>query len=192
MRTSVAAREVWACYKKEECTVEIVRARGRPCRAPSASLAPLRAAQVMRLPAAYPLRHVEVEFGRSVGIAKDRSRRWMLQIRALLSHQVGCEWQPAVALAHVVASPPHATSLQLALQDGSLADAVVLWRENVARELAGVEPCPICYSVVHMASRSLPRLSCHTCHTKFHPACLYKWFSSSHKSTCPMCRQPVL
>jgi hypothetical protein len=51
-----------------------------------------------------------------------------------------------------------------------------------------VEECPICYQIVHGTTRQLPRLACRTCNNKFHAACLYKWFSSSQKSTCPLCQ----
>ena len=71
-------------------------------------------------------------------------------------------------------------------------DAIRVWRKNVDKELDGVEPCPICYSVVQTTDHSLPRKSCYTCSTKFHSACLYRWFHSSHKSTCPMCRQEFM
>jgi E3 ubiquitin-protein ligase DOA10 len=65
-----------------------------------------------------------------------------------------------------------------------------MWRENVDALFAGVEECPICYVVVHAVTRALPALACRTCNNKFHSACLYKWFSSSQKSTCPLCQSP--
>lgn len=46
----------------------------------------------------------------------------------------------------------------------------------------------ICFSVIHGSNYSLPRLSCKTCKKKFHSACLYRWFSTSNNSTCPLCR----
>ena len=33
------------------------------------------------------------------------------------------------------------------LQDGSLLDAVLLWKKNVDQVFEGVEECPICYTV---------------------------------------------
>ncbi len=66
--------------------------------------------------------------------------------------------------------------------------AIRLWKGNLDREFEGVEPCPICYSVLHPTQRQLPRVACRTCKNKYHSACLYKWFASSSKSSCPMCR----
>ncbi|KAK8990624.1 hypothetical protein V6N11_009316 [Hibiscus sabdariffa] len=72
-------------------------------------------------------------------------------------------------------------------QNGALAEAVRVWKRNFDKEFEGVEECPICYSVIHTVNHSLPRLACKTCKHKFHAACLYKWFSTSHKSSCPLC-----
>jgi E3 ubiquitin-protein ligase DOA10 len=41
---------------------------------------------------------------------------------------------------------------------------------------------------LHGSSHQLPKLACRTCKKKFHSACLYKWFSTSNNSTCPLCR----
>ena len=35
---------------------------------------------------------------------------------------------------------------------------------------------------------SLPDKRCRTCKHAFHSACLFRWFSSSQQSTCPLCR----
>ena len=58
--------------------------------------------------------------------------------------------------------------------------------------LQGVEECLICYSIVHPANGQLPKMPCRTCAKCFHAACLYKWFQSSAKSTCPHCQSPWL
>jgi len=76
-------------------------------------------------------------------------------------------------------------------QDGSILDAVLLWKQNLDRYFEGVECCPICYSVFHISDYSLPGMTCKTCHNKFHSACLYKWIRVSHDSTCPLCRSPI-
>lgn len=55
---------------------------------------------------------------------------------------------------------------------------------------AGQEECLICYSIIQPTSGQLPRLSCRTCRKRFHGGCLYKWFRSSQKSTCPHCQSP--
>merc|ERR1712194_948917 len=38
----------------------------------------------------------------------------------------------------------------------------LLWKENVDKEFEGVEPCPVCYSVLHVKSHKLPNLECKT------------------------------
>ena len=76
----------------------------------------------------------------------------------------------------------------LLAQNGSISDALLLWKSNVDQVFAGVEECPICYMIVHQSTGHLPKLVCPTCSHKFHSACLYKWFHSSQKSSCPLCQ----
>ncbi|KAG5190248.1 hypothetical protein JKP88DRAFT_299259, partial [Tribonema minus] len=114
----------------------------------------------IRLPPSYPLRAVEVSCARQLGIGEARWRRWVLQIVTLLS-----------------------------VRDGSVLDAVLLWKRNVDKEFEGMEPCVICYSTLHPRDMALPTLACRTCSNRFHPSCLYKWFQTSHKSKCPLCQQ---
>ena len=102
-----------------------------------------------------------MEGARRVGVSEGKWRRWVLAMRTLLDNK-----------------------------DGSLLDAVVLWKKNVDQVFEGVEECPICYTVIHMVNGTLPKLSCHTCKHKFHAACLYKWFNTSNKSACPLCQSP--
>ena len=116
---------------------------------------------VIKLPPSYPLRPVSITCAKRVGVSEQRLRKWLLSIAAFLRNQ-----------------------------NGAVAEAVALWKENVDQEFEGVEECPICYSVIHTSNHSLPKLACKTCKHKFHAACLYKWFSSSHKSTCPLCQTP--
>jgi hypothetical protein len=114
------------------------------------------------LPPGYPLRNVEVTCTGRLGEG-GRWQRWVLQIVHLMSQR-----------------------------DGSVVDAVLLWRRNVDKEFEGAEPCPICYSTLHAKSLCLPSVECSTCHNKFHPTCLYTWFQSSGKSKCVMCQQPFV
>ena len=115
----------------------------------------------VRLPASYPLAAAELDCTRRVGISEARLRKWMLSVSAILQHQ-----------------------------NGAVAEGLLLWQRNIDREFKGVEPCPICYLVIHGTNHQMPRLSCRQCHNKFHSACLYKWFTSSSKSTCPLCQTP--
>ncbi|XP_058884679.1 E3 ubiquitin-protein ligase listerin-like isoform X1 [Acipenser ruthenus] len=115
---------------------------------------------VIQLPQNYPLGSISVESGRRVGVAVQQWRNWMLQLSTYLTHQ-----------------------------NGSIMEGLALWKNNVDKRFEGVEDCMICYSVIHGSNYSLPKKACRTCKKKFHSACLYKWFTSSNKSTCPLCRE---
>ncbi|KAF6174070.1 hypothetical protein GIB67_020252 [Kingdonia uniflora] len=136
---SKSANEVVATYKKEETGMDLV----------------------IRLPPSYPLRPVDVDCTRSLGISDVKRRKWLLSMLAFVRSQ-----------------------------NGALAEAIRTWKSNFDKEFEGVEECPICYSIIHTADNSLPKLACKTCKHKFHKACLYKWFATSHKSTCPLCQSP--
>ncbi|RLN30203.1 E3 ubiquitin-protein ligase listerin [Panicum miliaceum] len=133
------AYEIVATYKKEETGIDLV----------------------IRLPNCYPLRHVDVECTRSLGISEVKCRKWLLSLTSFVRNQ-----------------------------NGAIAEAIRTWKSNFDKEFEGVEECPICYSILHTSNHSLPRLACKTCRHKFHGACLYKWFSTSNKSTCPLCQTP--
>lgn len=139
IKANRSLREVTAIYKKEEAGMDVV----------------------IRLPSCYPLRAVDVECTRKLGVTESRLRKWMLSMAAFVRNQ-----------------------------NGAIAEAVHIWKRNIDREFEGVEECPICYSIIHTTNHGLPRLACKTCKHKFHSACLYKWFSTSHKSTCPLCQTP--
>lgn len=67
---------------------------------------------------------------------------------------------------------------------------VDLWLKNLAGYFEGVEECPICYSVLHPTLKTLPRKPCPNCKYVFHSECIYKWFKTSTKSSCPLCQMP--
>ncbi|KAK7385599.1 hypothetical protein VNO78_31325 [Psophocarpus tetragonolobus] len=136
---SKSANEIVATYTKDETGMDLV----------------------IRLPASYPLRPVDVDCTRSLGISETKQRKWLMSMMLFVRNQ-----------------------------NGALAEAIGIWKRNFDKEFEGVEECPICYSVIHTTNHSLPRLACKTCKHKFHSACLYKWFSTSHKSSCPLCQSP--
>ncbi|XP_056296210.1 E3 ubiquitin-protein ligase listerin [Pseudoliparis swirei] len=115
---------------------------------------------VIQLPQNCPLGAISVESGRRVGVAVQQWRNWMLQLSTYLTHQ-----------------------------NGSIMEGLALWKNNVDKRFEGIEDCMICFSVIHGSNYSLPKKGCRTCKKKFHSACLYKWFTSSNKSTCPLCRE---
>uniref|UniRef100_A0A8C3KGL3 E3 ubiquitin-protein ligase listerin n=14 Tax=Neoaves TaxID=3078114 RepID=A0A8C3KGL3_9CHAR len=115
---------------------------------------------IIQLPSNYPLGSITVESGKRVGVAVQQWRNWMLQLSTYLTHQ-----------------------------NGSIMEGLSLWKNNVDKRFEGIEDCMICFSVIHGSNYSLPKKACRTCKKKFHSACLYKWFTSSNKSTCPLCRE---
>ena len=116
---------------------------------------------IVRLPSAYPLAQAEVSCEERVGVSESRLRKWTLGVAAILKHQ-----------------------------NGAVAQSLDRWRRNVDAEFSGVEPCPICYAVVHPVDHQKPRLRCRQCDNAFHAACLYTWFRTSSKSSCPLCVTP--
>ena len=62
----------------------------------------------VRLPAALPLKPPEVECRRRVGVSEARLRKWLLSISAFLR-----------------------------TQNGSVAEAIALWKRNVDKEFEG-------------------------------------------------------
>eukprot|EP00727_Mastigamoeba_balamuthi_P002102 m51a1_g1189 hypothetical protein (2081) ;mRNA; r:413127-420249 len=123
----------------------------------------------LELPESYPLDPARPsESTRRVGVTEATWRKWQLAMVSML------------AGSHDGAS--------------SVVDALVLWRGAVDRHFEGVEPCPICYSVFapggagSSASAALPTMACRQCKNKFHSACMYRWFETSHNTFCPLCK----
>jgi hypothetical protein len=116
---------------------------------------------LISLPAAFPFRSAVVDCSKTLGVPQSRWKRWNLQITLMLNNQ-----------------------------GGTLQDALMLWKDNVDKEFEGVEPCPVCYSVLHVKTHKLPSLECKTCQNRFHVDCLTQWFRSSGKSNCVICQQP--
>ncbi|WAR60053.1 hypothetical protein PtB15_11B695 [Puccinia triticina] len=114
---------------------------------------------VIRIPSDYPLQPVEVLDIRKVGIPDTTWRAWLLVVQQSIANH-----------------------------NGSIADAIGLFKKNISLHFEGVEACAICYAIISVVDRSLPSKACRTCRNRFHPSCLYKWFSTSHGSSCPLCR----
>ncbi|SCV69490.1 BQ2448_2510 [Microbotryum intermedium] len=113
----------------------------------------------VRMPADFPLQQVEVKDVRRVGVTDSQWRAWLLSVQQVITNQ-----------------------------NGLIAEALSLWKRNVSLHFEGVEACAICYSSISVVDRSLPTKACKTCNNRFHAGCLYKWFSTSHGSSCPLCR----
>lgn len=113
----------------------------------------------LRIPHEYPLKSVQVDIGEQLKLNVAKVRKWTLSIRNLLQ-----------------------------TRNGDIISAILLWRNNIEKEVAGVEECYICYSVQHHSDKSLPSMQCKNCKYKFHAACIRKWFNTSNKSNCPLCQ----
>lgn len=143
---------------------------------------------IMTLPPNYPLGTAKIESSNMV-VGTSKWRNLLFQICKYLIHQNGTIW-----------------------------DALVIWKNNLDKKFEGVEECYICFSILMGSSFEIPKLCCRTCKKKFHSSCLvsdfscfqlhfyllssihssinyqfcfffqYKWFSTSNNSTCPICR----
>ncbi|GFN93637.1 E3 ubiquitin-protein ligase listerin-like [Plakobranchus ocellatus] len=111
------------------------------------------------LPENFPLGKLDVACDKRVGVSQAQWDRWLLQLNIFLQHQ-----------------------------NGSIMEGLRIWKGNIDKKFEGLEDCMICFSVIHGTTLQLPRLTCRTCRKKFHSTCLYKWFSTSQKSSCPLCR----
>jgi len=114
---------------------------------------------VVRLAENHPLGTVTIETGRRIGVKPQQWRDWLLQMTTFLTHQ-----------------------------NGSILDGLILWKRNIDKKFEGVEECYVCFYIVHGTTYHLPTKVCRTCKKKFHSDCLYKWFTTSGHSTCPLCR----
>lgn len=125
------------------------------------SMQELNIEMMITLPANHPLGPIEVDNRRKVAVGTSQWRQWTLMLTTFLTHQ-----------------------------NGSIMEGLNLWRSNADKRFEGIEDCMICFSVIHGGNCSLPKLMCKTCKKRFHSACLYKWFSTSAQSSCPLCRSP--
>ncbi|KAG0636507.1 hypothetical protein HOY80DRAFT_1088364 [Tuber brumale] len=114
----------------------------------------------VRIPPTFPLRQVEVEGVRRVGLTEKDFRKMQLASQTVIN-----------------------------FQSASIIDGLALFRKNLALHFEGVAECAICYSIVAVTpDRRLPNKACATCRNKFHGTCLFKWFKSSNSASCPLCR----
>lgn len=155
-------QQITSAQSKDDASVEGITIKTRP--ATREVLATYEMAEVtvnmtITLPENFPLGKLEVACDKRVGVSQAQWDRWLLQLNIFLQHQ-----------------------------NGSIMEGLRLWKGNIDKKFEGLDDCMICFSVIHGTTLQLPRLSCRTCRKKFHSTCLYKWFSTSQKSSCPLCR----
>ncbi|KAG7097872.1 hypothetical protein E1B28_005184 [Marasmius oreades] len=117
----------------------------------------------IRIPNDWPLHRIEIRDIKMVGVDEKRWRAWILAVQQIL-------WA----------------------QNGRIADGLALFKKNVALHFEGQVECAICYSIISVMDGSLPKKPCRTCKNRFHAGCLFKWFNTSHSSSCPLCRSDIL
>ncbi|WWD19092.1 hypothetical protein CI109_103550 [Kwoniella shandongensis] len=113
----------------------------------------------IRLPAEFPLKGVDVRDLRRVGVPENKWRGWLMSVQQTITSR-----------------------------NGLILEALTVFKKNVSLHFEGVVECAICYSIISLTDRTLPTKPCRTCKNRFHASCLFKWFNSSHSSSCPMCR----
>ncbi|ORX38482.1 hypothetical protein BD324DRAFT_607949 [Kockovaella imperatae] len=113
----------------------------------------------IRLPAEFPLRGVDVRDLRRVGVPENKWRGWLMSVQQTITSR-----------------------------NGLILEALTVFKRNVSLHFEGVVECAICYSIISLTDRTLPTKPCRTCKNRFHASCLFKWFNSSHSSSCPLCR----
>ncbi|KAK8854764.1 hypothetical protein IAR55_003503 [Kwoniella newhampshirensis] len=113
----------------------------------------------IRLPAEFPLKGVDVRDLRRVGVPENKWRGWLMSVQQTITSR-----------------------------NGLILEALTVFKKNVSLHFEGVVECAICYSIISLTDRTLPTKPCRTCKNRFHASCLFKWFNSSHSSSCPLCR----
>lgn len=86
---------------------------------------------VIKLPPNYPLDVLEVTSVRHQGVSENQWRNWLKNFMRTNFNN----------------------------QNGSIIQALLVWKKNVDKKFSGVEECPICYSVIHSVTNQLPKVT---------------------------------
>ncbi|CZT43733.1 uncharacterized protein RSE6_03809 [Rhynchosporium secalis] len=114
----------------------------------------------IRFPENYPLEGVRVDGINRVAVSEKKWLSWLRNTQGVIT-----------------------------FSNGSIIDGLSALHKNITGALKGRTECAICYSIIG-PDKKTPDKRCQTCNNLFHSNCLYKWFSSSNQSTCPLCRNP--
>ncbi|CAD8188365.1 unnamed protein product [Paramecium pentaurelia] len=117
---------------------------------------------LIQVPVGFPLKPLKVETKKGVKISEDKLKKWSLMIRMILQNE-----------------------------NDTILTALKLWKKNIDQQFQDLEECAICYYIIHQ-NGELPKMACRTCKHKFHSTCIQKWFHSSNKSDCPLCKSQFL
>jgi hypothetical protein len=78
-------------------------------------------------------------------------------------------------LSEITAHPTH--------HNGTIVQDLYIWKQKDFK-FYGMEECAICYDAIC----DIKHQQCRMCNKLLHQTCLIKWFESSGKATCPLCR----
>ncbi|KAF9556293.1 hypothetical protein CPC08DRAFT_820566 [Agrocybe pediades] len=117
----------------------------------------------LKVPGDWPLHKIEVRDVKRVGVDENRWRAWVLGVQQTI-------WS----------------------HNGRIIDGLGMFKKNVTLHFEGQVECAICYSIISVMDGTLPKKPCKTCKNRFHAGCLYKWFNTSHSSSCPLCRSDII
>ncbi|CAK1542812.1 unnamed protein product [Leptosia nina] len=123
---------------------------------------------------------------RCVATAEERALE--LAISLSEAHPLDPPRPVPVAAAPVPTHRLHFIRVYLAYQNGWVINALKMWTEMVRSRVESAAQCYICYCRLHPTTGKLPNVPCYTCNNRFHSHCLRKWFKTSKKSNCPLCR----
>jgi hypothetical protein len=137
------------------------------------------------IPATFPLKPAEPRESKRVGVSERRSRFWLLSLKTMLSSGSGL-LNDAEEENYEIEDDSSTTATSTTR--GSILIAILKWSKFVDKFFEGAEPCPICYQVLAKSNGRKPEATCRQCSNSYHGDCLMKWFTTSSKSTCPMCQ----
>lgn len=97
---------------------------------------------VMTLPQNFPLGTIKIESS-NVVVSNSSRRNWLFHISKYLIHQ-----------------------------NGTIGEALIMWKNNLDKKFEGIEECYICASILQGMTFETPRVCCKICKKKFHSHCL--------------------
>lgn len=73
--------------------------------------------------------------------------------------------------------------------DLSLQEVVDTWKQAMIKESEGIDCCLICIKDTEMTNNTLPDISCHNCHNKYHSYCIDSL--TENKDKCVYCSEKL-
>eukprot|EP00917_Polyrhabdina_sp_WS-2016_P015596 GHVP01033912.1.p1 GENE.GHVP01033912.1~~GHVP01033912.1.p1 ORF type:complete len:1526 (+),score=152.01 GHVP01033912.1:228-4805(+) len=115
------------------------------------------------IPLSYPLELITIGEIKNIGIKKEKWKLIILNTKSVLCFSTA-----------------------------TIAESIILWKDNIEKYFEGVDPCPICYSIIDINDKIIPNRNCCKCKNTFHNKCIIEWFKRDNRKSCPMCRSTFL